>query len=108
MDNVAERQGWEELSPNARPSDLVRRMWFDTVNEQPSALRCACEAFGIDRIMLGTDWPMLPPEKLKHFVDYVGESVPEADARKILDENAVALLGEFTSLPVPRSTATAD
>jgi 6-methylsalicylate decarboxylase len=108
MDNVAERQGWAELSPNARPSDLVRRMWFDTVNEQPSALRCACEAVGVDRLMLGTDWPMLPPEKLKHFVEYVGESVPEADARKILDENAVALLGQSISLPARSSTATAD
>ena len=93
MDNVAERQGWQERSPHAMPSDLVRRMWFDTVNEQHSALRCACETFGSDRLLLGTDWPMLPPEKLKHFVDYVSEALPEAEARAILDQNAASLLG---------------
>ena len=43
--------------------------------------------------MLGTDWPMLPPEKLKHFVDYVDEALPPADARAVLDLNAAKLLG---------------
>ena len=77
MDNVAERDGWREnYSAELMPSDLARRFWFDTVNEQHSALRCACETFGAERLMLGTDWPMLPPEKLKHFVDYVAEALP--------------------------------
>jgi aminocarboxymuconate-semialdehyde decarboxylase len=94
MDNVAERQDdWPAKSPTATPSDLVRRFWFDTVSEQPSALRCACEAFGVDRLMLGTDWPMLSPEQVKHFVDYVSEALPEPDATAILDRNAAELLG---------------
>jgi aminocarboxymuconate-semialdehyde decarboxylase len=75
------------------PSDLARRFWFDTVNEQHSALRCACETFGVDRLMLGTDWPMLPPEKLKHFVDYVDEALSPSEARAVLDLNAAKLLG---------------
>jgi aminocarboxymuconate-semialdehyde decarboxylase len=94
MDNVAERDGWREKhSRELMPSDLARRFWFDTVNEQHSALRCACETFGAERLMLGTDWPMLPPEKLKHFVDYVGEALPPDDARQVLDVNAARLLG---------------
>jgi predicted TIM-barrel fold metal-dependent hydrolase len=94
MDNVAERDGWREKhSAERMPSDLARRFWFDTVNEQPSALRCACETFGAERLLLGTDWPMLPPEKLKHFVDYVGEALPADEARQILDINAAELLG---------------
>jgi predicted TIM-barrel fold metal-dependent hydrolase len=94
IDNVVERQGWRETkSPDLMPSDLARRFWFDTVNEQHSALRCACETFGADRLMLGTDWPMLPPEKLKHFVDYVDEALSPADARAVLDLNAAKLLG---------------
>jgi aminocarboxymuconate-semialdehyde decarboxylase len=93
MDNVAERQGWrEQHGPDVMPSDLARRFWFDTVNEQHSALRCACETFGVERIMLGTDWPMLPPEKLKHFVDYVSEALPAADAELVFESNAMALL----------------
>jgi 6-methylsalicylate decarboxylase len=94
MDNVAERDGWhEKFQVAAMPSDLARRFWFDTVNEQHSALRCACETFGADRLLLGTDWPMLPPEKLKHFVDYVPEALPAQQAHRILDLNAAQLLG---------------
>ena len=94
MDNVAERDGWRDKhSPDLMPSDLARRFWFDTVNEQHSALRCACEAFGAERLLLGTDWPMLPPEKLKHFVDYIPEALAVDDARRILDVNAARLLG---------------
>src|SRR5215831_11047090 len=94
MDNVAERNGWrEEHSPDLMPSDLARRFWFDTVNEQHTALRCACETFGADRLLLGTDWPMLAPEMLKHFVDYVPEALVPEDARQILEVNAPRLLG---------------
>ncbi len=94
MDNVAERQGWrEQRSADLMPSDLARRFWFDTVNEQHSALRCACETFGVDRLILGTDWPMLAPGMLKHFVDYVSEALPERDAELVLEDNAVKLLG---------------
>jgi 6-methylsalicylate decarboxylase len=94
MDNVAERDGWrDKYSANVMPSDLARRFWFDTVNEQHSALRCACETFGTQRLLLGTDWPMLPPDKLKHFVDYVPEALGADDARQILDVNAARLLG---------------
>jgi aminocarboxymuconate-semialdehyde decarboxylase len=96
MDNVASRNGWSRSHPEANglmPSDLARRFWFDTVNEQHSALRCACETFGVSRIMLGTDWPMLAPEMVKHFVDYVTEALPASDAEAILDHNAAELLG---------------
>jgi 6-methylsalicylate decarboxylase len=94
MDNVAERQGWrEEHGPDVLPSDLARRFWFDSVNEQHSALRCACETFGPERILLGTDWPMLPADKLKHFVDYVSEALPSDQAEPILERNAADLLG---------------
>jgi 6-methylsalicylate decarboxylase len=96
MDNVASRQGWTQQHPEANglmPSDLARRFWFDSVNEQHSALRCACETFGVSRIMLGTDWPMLAPEMVKHFVDYVTEALPAEDAEAVLDRNAAELLG---------------
>ena len=96
MDNVAGRDGWLQKHPEANglmPSDLARRFWFDTVNEQHSALRCACETFGVSRILLGTDWPMLAPDMLKHFVDYVPEALPAHDAEAILERNAAELLG---------------
>jgi aminocarboxymuconate-semialdehyde decarboxylase len=98
MDTVAERQDWQRLSPDLKPSDLLRRMWFDSVSEYPPALRCACDAFGVDHILLGTDWPFLRPDKLKHFVTYVEEALPEPDAQAILDRNAASLLGLAVSV----------
>jgi hypothetical protein len=35
---------------------------------------------------------MLPPDKLKHFVDYVPEALAAYDAERILDVNAASLL----------------
>jgi 6-methylsalicylate decarboxylase len=95
MDNVAARQDWRS---ETKPSELLRRMWFDSVNEHPVALRCACEAFGVDRILLGTDWPFLPPDKLQRCVAYVEESLPQPDAQAILDRNAAAVLGLAVSV----------
>lgn len=96
MDNVASRNGWAKSHPEANglmPSDLAKRFWFDTVDEQHSPLRCACETFGVSRVMLGTDWPMLAPDMVKHFVDYVSEALRAEDASAILDRNVAALLG---------------
>ena len=98
IDTVAERQDWQRLSPDLKPRDLLRRMWFDSVNEYPPALRCACDAFGVDHILLGTDWPFLRPDKLKHFVTYVEEALPQPDAQAILDRNAATLLGLAVSV----------
>jgi len=100
MDNVAERNEWRERhGPDVMPSDLARRFWFDTVNEQHTALRCACETFGADRLLLGTDWPMLAPEMLKHFVDYIPEALAAEDAQRILDVNAARLLAIGAEAP---------
>ena len=104
MDNVALRQGWfSRFQTHLKPSDLARRFWFDTVNEQHSALRCACETFGVSQLMLGTDWPMLAPEMLKHFVDYIPEALPAEDAEAILERNAAEVLGLRDTIGAQRS-----
>jgi predicted TIM-barrel fold metal-dependent hydrolase len=40
---------------------LRNRIWTDTCNFWPPALRCAIETFGFDRIMLGSDYPFRGP-----------------------------------------------
>src|SRR5256885_1575901 len=35
----------------------LRRCWYDTVNLEPTALRCACDVLGYERLVLGTDFP---------------------------------------------------
>lgn len=76
------------------PSAAVPQLWFDTVNQYGPALRCACEAFGTERLVFGTDFPYLPGPRFKRCVTYVEEAGLQADdARAILDENAARLLG---------------
>jgi predicted TIM-barrel fold metal-dependent hydrolase len=71
-----------------------RRVWYDTVNHEPSALQCACEVFGTDRLLLGTDYPYPVGDRLKHCLDYVEEAdLGAADKEAILGGNAQALLG---------------
>jgi len=97
LDDAAERHrasARDELPIEDPPSDLIRRLWFDTVNQYPAALRCACEAFGADRLMLGTDFPYLAGPKFLGCVTYVQQSgLADQDVRAILDGNAEELLG---------------
>jgi len=81
------------------PAAALKRMYYDTVNETPAALRCTCDAVGASHVLLGTDWPYLAGPKFKRCVTYVEESnLPAADVNAILDENAQRLL----NLPVPK------
>jgi aminocarboxymuconate-semialdehyde decarboxylase len=36
-----------------------KRMLFDVVSQHPPAVRCACETFGVDRFVFGTDFPYI-------------------------------------------------
>lgn len=71
----------------------LRHLYFDTVNGFPEALRCAREAFGIDRLIFGTDYPYCSAEGMPGCVAYVErtgltpdeqESVFHATAEKVL------------------------
>lgn len=80
-----------------KPSDAVRSLYFDTVNGYPAALRCACDAFGSDHIVLGTDFPYLFFEPCVSYIQQSG--LPEADVHAILEGTAQQLLG-LASQPV--------
>ena len=54
---------WAAQEVTEPPSAQARRMWYDTVGHfHIPALRCACESFGADRLVLGTDFPYLAGE----------------------------------------------
>jgi aminocarboxymuconate-semialdehyde decarboxylase len=83
-----------EQVPATPPKEAVRSLHFDTVNCHPPALRCACETFGHDRVMLGTDFPFLAGPKFKRCISYIQESgLPADQVEAILDRNAQRLLG---------------
>jgi 6-methylsalicylate decarboxylase len=59
--------------PDQTPlQEMARKFWYDTVNGYPPALRCACEAYGADRIVFGTDYPFFRDGAYKAAADYIG------------------------------------
>ena len=72
------------------PSTMARKMWYDTVghHSQP-ALKCACDAFGVQQLLLGTDFPYQQNELHDLAVTYIEISgMSESDIEFILDRNA--------------------
>jgi aminocarboxymuconate-semialdehyde decarboxylase len=77
-----------------KPSEDLKRLWYDTVNENIASLRCAREAFGADRLLFGTDFPHLHGERFDRCVSYIQQSgLPPDEKSAILDRNAQVLLG---------------
>ncbi len=64
----------------------ARRMWYDTVGHgHVTALKCAIDSFGADRLVLGTDFPYENGDTYVHAIDYIND--PQIDpvaARAIL------------------------
>jgi 6-methylsalicylate decarboxylase len=88
------REQGDEPPLEQRPSARYRQLYFDTVNNHPPALRCACETFGANRLLLGTDYPYLLGPRWRRLVGYVEEAgFSPADTAEILGGNAQALLG---------------
>jgi aminocarboxymuconate-semialdehyde decarboxylase len=75
------------------PSEQAKYFWYDTVNANPSSLRCARETLGIEHLLMGTDYPFWRDDAFKLCVDYVGESgLPAKEVEDILSGNAEKLL----------------
>ena len=96
LDDNADRQRrtGEPLNIQEDPSTLVKRFWFDTVNSHPAALRCCCDSFGVDRVMLGTDFPYLVGPAFERCVNYVQDArYSPGETQAIYGDNAQKLLG---------------
>ncbi|HEV7928230.1 MAG TPA: amidohydrolase family protein, partial [Verrucomicrobiae bacterium] len=76
------------------PSVQAKYFWYDTVNGNPSALRCTKETLGADHLLFGTDYPFWRDDAFKLCVDYIGESgLPASEVENILGGNGQRLLG---------------
>jgi predicted TIM-barrel fold metal-dependent hydrolase len=92
------------MPTGAVPSAEAKRLWYDTVNAHPAALRCACETFGADRLLLGTDTPYWQDDLYQLAVDYIARSNLSAeDAERIYHANAVTVFGDRLSGPMKSS-----
>jgi len=78
------------------PSVTARKFWYDTVcYGSKAALTCACEAFGADKLVTGSDYPVLQDwEEYRETFAYIGEIGLSGDAaNRILHHNAQELFG---------------
>ena len=81
-----------------KPSATARRFYYDTVGHgSVAALRCAVEAFGADRILPGSDYPVLLAfESYRDTFGYLSEAgLPDADVHDILTNNVDQVFKEF-------------
>lgn len=82
--------------PVEPPSVTSRRFWYDTVSHgSKAALACAIDAFGDDRIVMGSDFPFLTQyEPYAETMSYQRAAALSAEAlRRIELANAESLLG---------------
>jgi predicted TIM-barrel fold metal-dependent hydrolase len=97
---LIERVDWAYLRPfdptlrpkiSKRPSDYLRSNVFVTTsgNYYEPAFRCTYEALGIDRILLGTDYPYEETDDCMSFLQRINLSDKEKD--KIYSLNAKQL-----------------
>jgi aminocarboxymuconate-semialdehyde decarboxylase len=97
---VAERidRGYEAFSelrtlvPEKPSFYFKRNCWYDTVNFEPGALRCAIEFAGADHVVLGTDYPHQIGDMEKAVRVVSGLPIPADDRAAILGGNAARLL----------------
>jgi aminocarboxymuconate-semialdehyde decarboxylase len=86
------------------PSATARRFWYDTVSHAYlPALRCACESFGTDRMLLGSDYPYESGNVYQRCVDYIADAgLTAQQVEAIRDRNAQALVRLVPKPPVAR------
>jgi hypothetical protein len=75
--------------------EVLRNCWFDTAAMpflyRPEALKAFAEAIGEDRLLFGTDYPLLPPSR--YYKELERSGLPDETRSKILGQNAARLLG---------------
>jgi aminocarboxymuconate-semialdehyde decarboxylase len=75
-----------------RPSEYLRRIWYDTLVYTPQALRHLVDAVGADQVVLGTDYPF-DMGVTDPVARATAAGLPAADLAAILSSNAARLLG---------------
>lgn len=73
------------LKPPQPLGHYLRLALYDTVSRHPPALRCACETMGMDRLVLGTDFPYEDMGEIVAAVEALALS--PADRAAVMEQN---------------------
>jgi aminocarboxymuconate-semialdehyde decarboxylase len=90
-------RGWQRLPEGKRtpkpPSAYQKKLYYDTVTGSEEALRFLIDSVGIDRVVLGSDWPFVPwhPSPVAWVQNL--KSLTADEKEKILWRNLESLLG---------------
>ncbi|MCL5961493.1 MAG: amidohydrolase family protein [Chloroflexi bacterium] len=88
-----------EVKPGARsvistpPSKYLKNIYTDVVNFHVPSLRCAIETIGLDRLVLGSDYPPVRDGMARALASVRALGLSEEDEEKIFSLNAKRLLG---------------
>jgi aminocarboxymuconate-semialdehyde decarboxylase len=91
-------RGWQ-ARPEARehiskpPSTYLRRFYYDSLTHSEQALRYLIDTVGIDRVVLGTDWPADMMADWPVATILAMESLTDDEKERILWRNLQELLG---------------
>jgi predicted TIM-barrel fold metal-dependent hydrolase len=87
-------------APQPPPSAARTRLWIDTMGFDPQAIRYAVDTVGADRVVVGSDWPIMWRDASRERVEDAlsAAGLDEADAAAVSGGNARRLL----ALPVLR------
>ncbi len=96
--DMGQRLGYDGLPERAmakcqlQPSEYLRRnFWADCMGFSAPGVRHMLEVFGVDRILLGTDYGPVPISPIEHIEMVESLALSEEDKAKILWKNAVRL-----------------
>ena len=79
------------LGITSKPSEQFRKVYLDTVSHHGPAYKCALSYPGIDKILLGSDYPYSLWERTVTAIDEL--DIDQRTKEKIFSENAIKLFG---------------
>ena len=87
-------EGWR----GAAPSITRRRLSIDTMGFDPAALRFAIDVLGVDHVLLGSDWPIMPIRPRQKLEETLATlNLTEDQQAAVLGGNALRLLAPRAS-----------